>query len=68
MRSSSLCRTSWVGLYKEVGLTSEEEVGLVSDDAVLVLVLDEEADENSLYPVKHLASFRDDYVVIKEIL
>lgn len=34
---------------KEVGSASEEEVGSVSDDVVLVLVLDEEADENSLY-------------------
>ena len=34
---------------KEVGSASEEEVGSVSDDVVLVFVLDEEADENSLY-------------------
>jgi len=34
---------------KEVGSASEEEVGSVSDDVVLVLVLDEEAEENSLY-------------------
>ena len=47
---------------KDVGSASEEEVGSVSDEVVLVLVLDEEADENFLYlyPVEHLAPFRDD--------
>ena len=43
---------------KDVGSASEEEVGSVSDDVVLVPVLDEEAEY--LYPVEHLAPFRDD--------
>ena len=34
---------------KEVDSLSEEEVGSVSDGVVLVHVLDEEAEENSLY-------------------
>jgi len=44
---------------KEIGSASEEEVGSVSDDVVLVLVFDDEADENSIYPVEHLAPFRE---------
>ena len=34
---------------KEVDSASEEDVGSVTDNVVLVLVLDEEGDENSLY-------------------
>ena len=44
---------------KEIGLASKEEVGSVSDDVVLVLVSDDEVDENSIYPIKHLAPFRE---------
>ena len=39
----------WLVFKKDIGSVSEKEVGSVSDDAALVLVLDEEVDENFLY-------------------
>ena len=49
---------------KDVGSASEEEVGSVSDDVVLVLVLDEEADETSYTYIPSSTSLPSGTIVV----